>query len=319
VRRGAFAFPLFLFGAPAEVGSLGGCDSGQWSFDLPPGDAGAPDARNEAVCTQWATRFCAYQAQCPDYSVHWEVGQCVPRETLNCEIVASDPDVDFDAASVAACPEPDGGDCTAAGGDLCLGPGRAPVGAPCSSDLSCASGVCTAEANYEGQPLCGGCAERPCDGGCPAGQACQAAVDGGAGCFAVAPVGHSCKTARDCASFFCAPDGTCAGPASLGQPCSEGAADAAAPVCGDPSDFCDPSMGICRAIVYRNYGESCVSTDVAYQCAGLGSCDPVDDVCIPPVGDGYFCDETQGLDCVFPARCIDQQCAFPSPAACAAR
>jgi hypothetical protein len=314
-----FALSLALTGGGSvasvvSIVSFAACDSGEWSFTIPPGDAGAPDA-NEAACAAWARAYCAFQASCPAYNIPWEPGQCVPRLTLECELIASDPEVAFDPARAASCPEPEAGDCARSGGDLCVGPGRAAIGAPCLSGDACQSGACEFTYGPEGQPAaCGVCVRQPCGGGCPAGQLCNVQVDGGEGCVTVASVGQPCKAPSDCASFFCTPDGKCGAAVPVGAVCSQ---EPAGPPCGDPATFCD-ATGHCRAYLYADYGAPCApSGNDVYECTGLGACDLTDNQCIPPAADGEFCDDSQGLNCVYPALCTSHQCTFPSPVSCA--
>jgi hypothetical protein len=305
-------FALVL--APFALAPAGaGCD-GETSFVIPPADAGAPGARYAGACAAWARGFCALQAACPAYYVLWNEGQCVPRLTLECEIVASDPHVPFDPGLVASCPEPDAGSCAVPGGDLCLPPGRAPLGAPCLAGAACETGRCEYAYDTSGQPsLCGTCAPLPCGGSCPGGQLCSLASDGGASCVRVAAEGESCSVAADCATFYCASTGTCGPQALPAERCGDGATG---PPCAGPDTFCDAS-GRCRRYLPAGYGERCApSGGDAYRCTGFGTCDYASDACIPPAADGQFCDDTQGLNCLVPARCIAHRCLFPSLARC---
>jgi hypothetical protein len=232
---------------------------------------------------------------------------------LHCQLVASDPDVSFDPDAAASCLEPDAGDCSARGGSLCLGPGRAGLGASCFENEACASGAC-GFAYSEGEPLpCGVCVRRPCDGGCPDGQVCEPSVDAGSSCLAVAAVGEPCKSPSDCATFYCTALGVCGARASTGEACSD---EDKGPPCGTPLDVCDQT-GHCKAPRYADYGAPCSQTgdDIVY-CRGLGECDPTNEVCIPPADDGAFCDPSQALNCVPPAECDDHTCVFESPASC---
>jgi hypothetical protein len=298
----------------ALASAASGCDDGQWSFSIAPGDAGAPDARYEAACSAWANAYCAFQASCPDDFIAWNPGQCAQRMTLACEILAADPDVAFDPQGTASCPEPEAGACNELAGGLCLGPGRAPRGAPCLFSAACESGDCQFVYDPEGnRSACGACVPLPCGGSCPAGQLCDVQVDGGSACVAVASLGQACTSGSDCASFYCTPAGTCGAAALAGQACSN---DPTGAPCADPNDFCD-ATGTCRPFDARGYGEPCAPDGLnLYECTGLGTCDLVDNVCIPPAGDGEFCDDSQGLNCVIPALCISNVCTFPSAASC---
>jgi hypothetical protein len=302
--------------ALALLPGVAACDGGEWSFTIPPGDASAPDARNESACSAWARGYCAFQATCAGYGILWDPGQCVARSTLECEIIAGDPNVAFDPEKTASCPEPEAGACDEQGGNLCVGTGRAALGAPCLSGAACASGACEFGFDPDGEEQpCGVCVSQPCGGSCPSGQVCNQVADGGTQCVAVAGVGQPCKTPADCASYYCTQGGTCGGPAAIGQACSQGLDG---PPCGDPSAFCDATQH-CRAFLYADYGQSCAPQgNDLYECTGLGACDLADNLCIPPAGDGEFCDDTQGLNCVYPALCLAHQCTFPSAGACGA-
>jgi hypothetical protein len=312
-----FALSLAVtLAVPLALGAgTAGCDAGEWSFSIPAADAGPPDGRYQAACAAWAERFCAYQDLCPQDSLHWNPGQCVPRYTLQCQLIVGEPGVAFDPDRTASCPEPDGSDCSQPGGDLCLDAGSAPVGSPCFSDPACASGACEYFYGTYGNPSpCGVCAPRPCGGPCPEGQVCEPEVDGGASCVAIALAGQPCKVPADCASFFCAPSGTCGPLAQVGETC---AADSTAPFCADVNAFCDPMTSTCRDYTFVGYGDSCLSRgEDQYRCSGLGNCDPNDGICVPPAGDGQFCDVMQELSCLPPARCVDHVCTFPSAASC---
>ncbi len=309
VRRGVFALVLASFALCVAAGV--GCD-GESSFSIPPADAGAPASRYQAACAAWARGFCAFQEACPAYYILWSDGQCIPRRTLQCEVVASDPNVAFDPAAAAGCAEPEAGACGAIGGSLCVGPGRAPVGTPCLVGDACQTGNCEYTYDVYGVgSACGTCAPPPCGGACPRGEVCGFAGDGGVACLRVASVGEPCSMPFDCETFYCAPTGRCGQLAQLGETCGEGATG---PPCASPDTFCD-STKHCRKYLLAGYGQPCASTATdQYVCTGLGTCD--ENVCIPPSGDGAFCDDAQGLGCLFPARCISHRCMFPSLAAC---
>jgi hypothetical protein len=292
-----------------------GCD-GESSFVIPPGDAGAPGSRYAVACSAWARRYCAILAGCPSVYPAWADGQCVPRMTLECEVVASDPDVAFDPVAVATCPDSEAG-CPGLVRDLCLGPGRARVGAPCLVSEACETRACEYTYDELGRrSSCGVCAPVPCGGACPTGQACTVGLDGGASCVRVAAAGEPCTAADDCADFYCAPaTKRCGARAQPGEPCD----GMNGPPCADPDTFCDATAH-CRRYVLEAYGEPCDTQGPDhYLCAGMGTCDFTDNVCVPPAADGQYCDDTQGLNCLDPARCIANRCVFPSLARCGAQ
>jgi hypothetical protein len=240
----------------------------------------------------------------------------VPRFTLLCEVIASDPDVVFDAAAVAACSQPDAANCDQPAGDLCLPPGRGGVGAPCLSSESCQSGACGFNYSYGQFSPCGSCLAKPCDGGCPSGLHCGLEPEGGIGCVRVLAVGDECDSGNACGTSYCGPDGKCGALAQLGKPCS-GDGTGGRPPCADVDAFCADSDHTCHLVTSAGYGHACVpQVDVQYQCTGFGTCDYTNNVCIPPAADGEFCDEVQGLECAPPAQCRDHRCVFPSLERC---
>jgi hypothetical protein len=301
-------------GGASTIAMTGGCD-GESSFDIGAVDAGAPSPVNHAACLSWATSFCASLAACPARSTAYSQGVCVPRFTLRCEIIASDPNVVFDAASVAACSQPDAANCDQPVGDLCLPPGLAKVGAQCLSGASCQSGACGFDYTYGQLSPCGSCLARPCDGGCPSAQQCGAKPEGGIGCVRVLAVGDDCTSGIACETSYCGPDGKCGALAQLGKPCSSDGTGL--PPCADVDAFCADSDHTCHLVTPAGYGNACVpEVDAQYQCTGFGTCDYANNVCIPPAADGEFCDEVQGLACAYPAQCRDHRCLFPSLARC---
>jgi len=310
-ERGAGALALAAALCPALLAA--GCD-GESSFAIPFVDAGAPGDRNAAVCAAWAEGLCAHENACSFLLTWTDPAQCVQRETLRCELIASDRDVAFDPTRVTACSEPDAGDCSVPYGSLCLDQGRGKVGAPCVWDDGCESGAC----DYGFDPVtgdpaaCGTCQLEPCGGACPSGQECILSDDAGAICGTVAGPGDPCTRPDNCTGFYyCAADGTCAPDAELGDPCGEGS-----PPCAGGNLYCDGTQH-CSVIMAAPYGAACgiVGSDT-YVCAGSGTCDPTSGECLPPAPDGDVCDDSQGLGCLPPARCILNHCVFPSFALC---
>jgi hypothetical protein len=315
--------------AAATVALAGAC--GESSFPLPTVDAGAPDARYAAVCAQWADRSCAYEERCQrDLFRRWlDHGQCVQRETLVCELQAEDPDVPFDPAAVGACTFPSS--CMidpGAGGPpssphLCLPPGRAPDGAACIWDSGCRSGSCVYSYDIYGiASTCGRCAAFDrCD--CADGSICVY-LDGGISCILLPGVGEPCGPpiyackASSCIPVGEGPNGTCTSipQAGLGEPCSSAPRG---PACSDPdlSLYCDLTQH-CSAYQAAGYGDPCAGpAGEGRLCAGDGTCDfSRSGVCLPPSPDSEPCDESQGLRCLPPARCLDNACVFPASERC---
>jgi hypothetical protein len=302
----------------ALAAALVGCD-GESAFDVSAMDAGPPSARYESVCAPWAARFCDFQQHCSGYYEPWELpSQCVQRMTLTCELVAGDPDIAFDPARTAACPEPDSGGCSSPLDHMCLGPGRAPVGAACLAAEACASGYCSPRyaSNATAEP-CGYCAAvvvRACKAACTAKESCVPAPDGGERCVALADNDAGCAKASDCRSYICS-GGFCRAPSLTGQPCGMDAGD---PYCANPADFCSMG-GLCNPQKSAYYGEPCVSAEDKIICRGYAACDYTNNVCVPPAGDGDFCDTAQALGCLAPAACLDHVCRFPDPRLCSSR
>lgn len=312
MRAGALA----LVGAFLLEPMAMGCE-GESSFVIALADAGTPDARYEAACSAWAQGYCTRLFACATFLAYVDKPQCASRETLSCELLSTDPDVAFDATEIATCPEPDAGDCSAPFGSLCLGPGRAPIGATCFSSEACQSGDC----EYSIDPstgefsLCGTCAEAPCNGGCSSGQRCNASADGGPSCVPIGGPGDPCSSALDCEDqYYCGPGATCAQVAQMGEACSNAAVG---PPC-DVNAYCDATQH-CHAYMSASYGAACglVGNDT-YLCKGSGTCDPTDGQCLSPASDGDVCDDSQGLGCLPPARCTLNRCVFPSFAVCGA-
>jgi hypothetical protein len=305
--------------------------TGESSFALPTWDAMAPSSQFEGPCRSWAQALCAYEARCYDpISLQWiSSDQCIARETMDCELAASDPAIPFDPVAVAGCQYPT--DCAAPPPGLCLPPGRVRVGGSCRWSDECVSGFCVL-ANAQ----CGSCQDIPpaCDVTCPADQTCAREGDGGTQtCVAIPGIGQacpppgalvgsiSCVHAAACQITGYGPDGTgfgtCVPLASEGQPCSD---SNGGPVCFDPSFplFCDNTQH-CRAFRVASYLQPCGVDDAGalYECIGWGSCAyAAMPVCVPPAADGTFCDEQQGLRCLPPARCTGNRCLFPPTTPC---
>jgi hypothetical protein len=290
--------------------------TGQTSFYLPAVDAGAVDTNAALACSAWARAVCAREGLCRGTDpVEWtSAEQCVGRSTLLCEVVATDPSVDFDAQALTNCAY--SMDCTVAVRDLpidCLPPGRTPPGVPCVFHEACTCGTCAA-------------APPPC--GCPGSQLCVGvAFDGGALCADAAAVGSGCLFPAQCTQSYCdlsaAGHGTCVPFAAQGEACGDGPGS---PVgrqgipCAGVDAYCDSTLK-CSLIEGVGYMEPCGAPPDGgpfLACAGYGTCDPSSSTCIEPSPDGEVCDESQGLGCMPPAECIDDRCLYPSLSYCGA-
>jgi hypothetical protein len=310
-RRPGHALSLCLIGLALSVSLGEGC-SGDWGFALGPLEAGAPDARYQGACSNWASQACTYAQLCFSRDYTWSSpDQCVARATLQCELAAIDPNVAFDEARVANCKFPN--DCSPP--PVCWPPGRAAAKASCLWSFDCASGICAgADTVYS---VCGACV---CGSGCPSGQVCEVGPDGGS-CVTVttqrAP-GESCASSAECQSFACRPAtngaSVCAPFAAIGEPCGGEFG-----VCDDRATrtYCD-ATGHCSPITPAGYGSACgLPADgggTLAMCTGFASCSQ--GACVPPAGDGQPCNPSGGIQCAWPAQCIAHRCIFPTLADC---
>jgi hypothetical protein len=314
--------------ACAALGWMG-C-TGQSSFDLPAIDAGRVDTQDKGPCSAWAAAVCAREMSClgdPE-AIQWtdlsefDLPQCVARTTLICEVVATDPNVSFDAQKLSQCTYPS--DCTVPERDLpvdCLSPGRSPPGATCVFHEACTTGVCDTTSS-----ICGTCAAPRVPCACAAGQVCAGiGLDGGPVCDPVSEVGGSCTTTIECEHSYClidTPDGkgTCVVLVALGGLCGDG--EGASPgregtPCAGDDAYCDLTLH-CSPIEGVPSGVCGAPDDGGplIECSGFGACDPTTGTCLQPAPDGQICDETQGLGCMAPAQCIANRCLYPSLAYC---
>jgi hypothetical protein len=289
---------------------------GESSFVLPAVDAGVPNAQYEAVCSAWARSRCA----CTGFLEWVDSSQCIARETIDCELLAADPNVPFDAARVAACPEPDEGGCFAGYDEYCIGAGRGGLGDPCLRSEACASGYCAQgfDPVSGATSLCGTCQLFPCKGGCPSRMSCLIDPSGSASCVpSVGLPGDRCAGPNDCDPLsYCAPTGMCTALPTVGEACGDAAMGLP---CGGGDEYCDPKTNTCAeyTIVPVGYGERCGLIGLIDSvCVGWGRCDPTEGICLAPASDGALCDDKQELGCLPPAQCIGNHCLFPSLALC---
>lgn len=286
--------------------------TGEWSFPIP-NEAGAIDSRFADVCTAWANAACDFADRCPYLVTAWaDHTQCVWRTTLECQLVAADPGVDFDENAIRACAATDPS-CAAGFPSLteCLPPGTLPDGSSCVWSESCQSKACGHLLDPETQAyaMCGTCwqATPPCTVTCPGGYICAADNDGGSTCRPPAALGESCREAN-CESGTCDPVSMlCVAGIALGASCDDSS-------CTDPNTYCD-STRHCAAQVAVPYGGACDSSGKV--CIGGATCIST---CKGPIPDGFACDPPDGsfiyLACLRPARCMANQCLYPSPALC---
>jgi hypothetical protein len=297
--------------------------TGESSFALPAWDAMAPSTDFQGPCTSWAQSKCAYEARCYDpIGMQWiSSDQCVARETINCELAASDPAIPFDPAAVAGCQYPT--DCGAPPG-FCLDAGKLPVRATCQSSYECATGFC----DFTNAQCGGRCQDLPlgCEVQCPAGQTCALEADASVQtCVPVPAIGEPCPAPGLLAgSIPCVQGATCAITGNgtgtcvplAGEDASCSLTDPAGAVCFEPGLplFCDSTQH-CRQYRVASYLQPCGLDEAGdyYQCIGWGSCAyTATPVCVPPAADGMLCDVQQGLYCLPPANCIGNRCLFPS-------
>jgi hypothetical protein len=303
--------------------------TGESSFYLPAIDAGPVDTQYAAPCGAWATAVCTREKNCPGDpdALQWtdltqfDMPQCTARSTLICEVVATDPNVSFDAEKIGTCTY--SADCTVFARDLpvdCLPPGRAPPGSACVFHESCTSGICDTSGS-----LCGTCSPLPTPCPCDAGQVCAGiGLDGGAICDTVSQVGGRCTSQVECPDAYCAlgPDAgdRCVALVGLGGRCGDG--EGAGPgregtPCAGTDTYCDYSLH-CSPIEGVPAGQCGAPADggALLECSGFGQCDPTTLTCLQPAPDGRLCDETQGLGCMLPAECIADRCLYPTLAYC---
>lgn len=319
--------PLVHVLAVVALAWILGC-SGEETFLLPSVDAGIPVTPYAAACAAWAQAECAFEASCyPSIVTGWlDPAQCEQRRSISCELEAADPDVAFDPALVAGCTFTD---CVATLGlppNLCLPPGKAPEGAPCVWDDACASRYCAYGRDAYGQSSCGLCEILPPPCTCGPDAMCAYKGDEEVSCVVPPSVGDPCgPPMNSCAgSAQCVvPDGGSTGTcmdvptATEGQPCGTGSLG---PNCVGLDAYCDPVALTCGVEQAGAYGDPCPSSNggAPVVCVGGGVCDySVSGTCLPPSPDAEPCDETQGLYCLFPARCLDHACVFPTTATCA--
>ena len=297
--------------------------TGESSFFLPPVDAGKIDTDAASVCASWANAVCAREALCQGTDpVEWtSYDQCNQRSTLVCEVIATDPNVVFDAQEIGQCQYST--NCSTPARDLpvdCLPPGRSPPGATCVFHEACATQQCDLSTG-----ICGVCAPKPRPCGCPSGNVCVGfEEDGGDKCGKIVPIGQVCDVQDVCAGYcaFGADGiGSCVALAGLGDSCGDGIG--AAPgregtPCAGANVYCDVTLH-CSLIEGVPYGSPCGTPPDGgpyMECDGYGTCDPSSSICIPPAPDGEVCDESQGLGCTLPAECIGSRCLYPSLAYC---
>jgi len=304
--------------------------TGESSFYLPAVDAGAVDTDYAIACGSWAQAVCIREENCVGTDpVQWTslgdlsaMQYCVERSTLLCEVVATDPNVSFDAQKIANCPYST--DCTAAERDLpidCLPPGRSRPGAPCVFHEACSSGLCETTTG-----ICGVCAAPPAPCACASNQVCLGkGLDGGVICDDASGVDGGCTLPAECIDSYCDltthDHGTCIPFAALGESCGDGQGASPGRVgtpCGGAHTYCDATLH-CSAIEGVGYMGPCgapADGGPLLECAGYATCDPSSSTCIQPAPDGEVCDQTQGLGCTPPAECIGDRCLYPSLSYC---
>jgi hypothetical protein len=294
---------------PSLVGALAVClapaCTGEWSFELPPVEGGAPDPRYAAPCATWAGVYCEYHHRCDGFFFSWaSVDQCEEREQTFCQLAATDPNVVFDEQRVASCQY--SSDCSAPL-PVCWAPGNALNGAPCLQSQDCRSGICSGAQST--QSVCGACA---CGNGCAADETCDLGLDGGTCVPLPRTPGAPCSTGGDCASTLCAVadgGGTCAPYVDQGGSCVPPAALCNTGLYCDTSGHCasPERVGYDAACGYPADGGTATFCTIGASCLGT---------CRPPVADGQECDPTSGTGCLFPAKCVARRCIFPTLSDC---
>ena len=178
-----------------------------------------------------------------------EPGQCIPRRTLQCEVIVSDPDVAFDPAAAAGCPSPRPV-LAPLGGSLCVDPGRRRWERLVSSEMR-ADRVLRIHLRRVRRGLghAAPALRRRAAAAVPGGKraACRRR---GEACLRVASVGEPCSMPVDCETFYCAPTGRAASRRSWERPAARGPRAAVR----RRDTFCD-STKHCRKYLLRGYGQ----------------------------------------------------------------
>ena len=240
------------------------------------------------------------------------IGECVTRHAIKDRWTDALPGVAWTAAALNACASAyDPMTCSdytdGAWTAACLFPGTLDLGESCSSAEQCRSTFCDNDT-----PSCGSCVAPPSEGGacvrgrCSAGFACNAAQV----CQRARDQGEDCGTEMPCRPALSCYSGKCIEPTSV-------AGGRCAPSAGLPCDskkslVCGNTPEVCRAVTsFSPAGQSCSLDGVngAILCA-MGHCRV--NTCVPLAKDHTPCDEREGPDCEWPARCIYGICRLES-------
>ena len=307
-----------LLGLAALMAAIGGACNFETSFRIATHvDPGAPGEQFRDACHDQAVMRCSYDARCDPFffSLAWpDAATCEERETLACQLVATDPSSTYDDASIRSCalpaempcPSEPGYDSAQAAFQVACQrpPGELPDGAACEWHSACASGSCLPDLSLNAD-VCGACAPPPCGGGCAQGEAC---LISGPTTKCLGAAGAPCTKPAECAMLRCQ-DGLCAARLGIGAAC-------------DPSEtydpcafdaYCDSTTETCRPFAVVQAYEPCGLLPAGWTvCGGGATC--LVPTCSPPAADGALCDPSQGRNCLGPARCIHGYCRFHWPA-----
>ncbi len=243
--------------------------------DAAPGDATVTSALDvNTYFDEFFGTLCAWLVRCEPKLGAAAFGEvsCHPlrREAVRAQFLAglSAGATDFEPAVAREClAELSAATCNVASVDLTRCDdafvGRAFEGQPCATDLACREGVCSVGAR--------------CPGSC-----------------VVQHEGDVCARPSECARGLTCRDGSCAPPATSGQPCSR-RTDCAYPLtCG--------AAGACQAPA--GPGESCATSLGGDLCGGDDVCR--DGLCAAGAGVGSAC--SRAAPCAPGGRCIDETC-----------
>ena len=311
MRALLFAVPLLLACSSSSNGgdapSDSGTDSGNTTDPL-------------ASCARFADAYCPRFDTCAGFFVEYSFGDvetCKKRLALACKFWVTSPGTSGDTAFLDSCiASLPSLSCPALiNGEACGRPtGSIEVGGSCGDASQCKSGFC---ANIDAAG-CGKCAAQPTPGSACVGGQCGDTLRCSPDALCIKPgkLGDACKAASECSLPLSCVGSKCVAPAALGGAC---ATDGKAPDC----DFTIGNLcvaGKCTTIGISGTGGTCGgSASGITVCKGGGKCQtgsgPMG-TCRPPTGDGEPCDESAGVLCTTPSKCLGGVCKLPDPGAC---
>jgi hypothetical protein len=261
-------------------------------------DAGPPITLAQG-CAKWASAYCAYLQRCNQ--VGFKVGfldmaQCEAAVSKGCVYRAAWPDSNSTGANYVACASAYNASASCATTPSCsLVTGRRRNGAPCDSNVSCASGYCAATATGQSCQVCSAFLElgEACDGtplrycnytkglACGANKKCEVPTP-----TTYAALGAPCGGQVFCGlNLYCAA-GKCARSAPVGGACPMGVA------CEAESD-CNQVTRKCEARTFVTPGMACPPDGPITYCRTGGCRGPRNTaLCVANPREGETCDPT---------------------------